>query len=231
MKEERVKIKFNFIVALLKGAWQGKTPARVFMNYCLNGQELKGNVIDLGSGGGKGSYYASFRFKEPYFLCQVDNFRKGPDTVALDLEHPLSLKSNFYDYVLCFNLLELIYNYEQLISESFRILAPGGNYLTFVPFLRQVHFDPHDYFRFTGEALEKIYEGAGFQIQKLTAVGTGPFLAAYDLVTALMPVNIFFNFIRVCFIIPALILDFLVSKWKPQVADKYVLGYFLKLKK
>jgi len=40
-----------------------------------------------------------------------------------------------------------------------------------VPFLWCLHYEPHDYFRFTGHALRTIFEGAGFRVLRIEPVG------------------------------------------------------------
>lgn len=228
MEPKRVELSFNLIFELIKGAFRGKTPSRVFMNHCLNDMKLKGDILDLGAGSANPSYYSSLFFEKPYSMTRIDNFKEEKDILKIDLEKPLNtIGDNIYDYVLCFNLLEHIYNYNQLVNEIYRILKQNGAIILYVPFLRQVHFDPHDYFRYTEEGLERIIKESNLEISEFIGTGTGMFLAAYDLWTALLPVNIIFNFIRILFLIPSILLDLAVSYFRSNIFKRYSLGYFI----
>ena len=48
------------------------------------------------------------------------------------------------------------------LAEASRCLRPGGRLLLTVPFAARWHYIPHDYWRFTPSALERLLSAAGF---------------------------------------------------------------------
>ena len=132
--------------------------------------ELKGKVIDLGAKNGKSSYY---RFLNVENVTYVDFYERNENIIQIDLESEFPLKNNLFDHVILFNTLEHVFNYQNCLNESIRILNPGGKLHGVVPFLVQFHSDPYDYFRYTHQSLEIILKRAGFECVNITQIGTG----------------------------------------------------------
>ena len=108
----------------------------------------------------------------------VDYFREGKGIIKLDLEEDLPIYDNKYDFIICFNVFEHIYNGRNLAKECLRILRPNGHFFGFVPFLVYYHADPNDYIRYTHQGLERLFADAGFDNVEITSVGYGAFQAA-----------------------------------------------------
>jgi ubiquinone/menaquinone biosynthesis C-methylase UbiE len=68
----------------------------------------------------------------------------------------LKYDAGTFDYVLCVNVLEHIFEYQKAIDEIHRILKPGGMAFIEVPFLLPLHDIPKDYWRFTEFTLERL---------------------------------------------------------------------------
>lgn len=135
----------------------------------------------------------------------------------------MPVRSQAFDYVLMFNLLEHIFNYQNLVAETRRALKPSGQILCFVPYLKEVHADPHDYFRYTHSALEKIFQTGGFKKIQISSKG-GIFTVSVHLAGAslkLRPLKIIANLI-------AYGLDSLIKViFGNRFENSYVLGYFV----
>ena len=101
------------------------------MNLAASQVELSGQLIDLGSKSTKASYHRSLKFREPYQITFTDVKASEPGIIELDLERSLPLSDESYDAVLCFNLLEHIFNFQAALQEIFRILKniDGGGLL------------------------------------------------------------------------------------------------------
>ena len=68
-----------------------------------------------------------------------------------DLTKKLKIKSNKYNNVLLFNVLEHLPEYRIALSQINRILKKKGKVIGSTPFIYQIHGAPKDYFRFTKE--------------------------------------------------------------------------------
>ena len=91
-----------------------------------------------------------------------------------------------------------------------------------VPFLLNVHPDPHDYVRLTREQLELELHNAGFRRCRILALGSGPFAAAYSQLEFMIP-----RLMRLIVIPPAIWLDGLIQLLKPEArfSERFPLGY------
>ena len=113
--------------------------------------KLDGDILDLGSGGTKGSYHRFIAYQEPYKIKYTDLYKNtdNPDTIILDLEKEFPIKENSFDNITCFNVLEHIYNHHNLIGESYRVLKHGAYAILFWP--------PYfGWYKLTSLVLEKI---------------------------------------------------------------------------
>ena len=64
-------------------------------------------------------------------------------------------------FLLC-EVLEHTSKPENILSEAYRILKPGGSGLITMPFLFGIHADPFDYQRWTNTKLEVTLRSIGF---------------------------------------------------------------------
>lgn len=192
---------------------------------------LSGRVIDLG--GHKGSsYFKLIRSKNLIEVANLDVEQPGTHKTpsgadhVFDLEVQFPLESSTFDNVLCFNVLEHIYNYQNLLNESFRILKNGGAVHISVPFFYNIHASPNDYFRYTKEALRRLLEDTGFVHVQIVELGEGPCSAIFQNFGGsipTMPLKLFFRHL-------AIGLDTFFSKVSKRYATircRVPLGYFV----
>ena len=204
----------------------GKSIARAFVNLAASQVELSGQLIDLGSKSTKASYHRSLKFREPYQITFTDVKASEPGIIELDLERSLPLSDESYDAVLCFNLLEHIFNFQAALQEIFRILKSGGRLIGSVPFLVNFHPDPNDYFRYTHQALEQLMKQAGFSQVTITYLGLGPLTSGLNLRLSLWPAVLRPLAWRLtCW------LDQQLIKRRPAVGLRYPLSYFFTAQK
>lgn len=151
----------RLIARLVAGKYQEAIP-----KYC------HGRLLDLGCG--KAPFYGAYKdFVTNVELVDWENgIHKNPciDLFA-DLSGPLSLTSDSYDTVILSDVLEHIPAPEQLLDEIYRILSKGGYLLLNVPFIYGIHEAPHDYYRYTGYALERLAVLSGFRVEALEPLG------------------------------------------------------------
>ena len=183
--------------------------------------------MDLAAGEDKPSYYRFLSIDKDAEIISADiSDIKKPDIKA-DLEKPFPFKNEEFDNVFCFNLLEHIFNYRNVISESHRVLKGNGKFIGTVPFLGSVHYDPDDFFRYTKSTLNKLFKEAGFREINIDALGYGPFAVNHYMTAFLFP-----KFLRIFLLFCAIFLDKIIVKLnKKHGKEKYVLMYYFECRK
>ena len=193
----------------------------------LSKLELNGLILDLG-GSRKSGYHELFRGKYNIQVVNLDD-RTEPN-LKFNLEKEFPLKNNFCDGILCINVLEHVFNFQNVVNEAFRVVKPGGVIVSVTPFLFSVHESPHDYFRYTRGALEKIFQKAGFREVEIKEIGTGLFSAVCQLKFGFYKIDI----IRRISIFFHLCLDKILQILRPNsfITQKNMpLGYLVVAKK
>jgi len=209
-----------------------QTIFRKLTHEALTEHELSGNVIDLG-GTGRAEYAGFLKGNFKRLSVNLDK-NSNPDFIA-DLENKLTFESNKYDGALLINVLEHIYHAHQLISETYRILKPGGTVVVTIPYIMAIHPSPRDYYRFSEDALRSMFGEAGFSHIAIKPIGSGVFIARHMLLSRLIP-----NKLQLITEYPTRMLSQLLDKiWtatahllkKKYTPADYPLGYILVAKK
>ena len=93
----------------------------------------------------------------------------GADVIApLDR---LPLEPASFDAVVCTQVLEHVPDPAAALAELARVLRPGGRLWLTVPFVGELHEEPHDYFRYTPYALRALCERAGLEAIEVEPLG------------------------------------------------------------
>lgn len=213
------------LIKISKEILKGKTLARSLMNFELSKFRLSGKVLDLGAGKNP-SYMRFFKKSEDFELVNLD-LHANKDNIRLNLEKDkLPYDDYSIDQALLLNLLEHIYNYKFVTAESYRVLKDGGSVIGFVPFFVNIHPDPHDYFRYSKECLEKIFKTTGFKDITIKEIGRGPFAVHFNNIVTIFPKIISLLIFPIFYFI-----DWILIKLKPNIKKRFPLGYFFVLKK
>lgn len=214
----------NFFV-YWKEAWRGKDICRTMMNEVCGGLKLRGRVLDLGSGSNKASYHRFFQKDESARIDFLDlrPVFHGGGLAVFDFEKDsLPYETASVDQILMFNLLEHLYNYDHLLQEAARALKKDGQIFGAVPFLVGYHPDPRDYFRYTGEALRKIFVENGLSEPRIKVLGRGPLVAAFAQLEFILP-----RVIKLFLCPAAYFLDNILFRFRPGLLkEKFALGLF-----
>lgn len=188
---------------------------------------LNGEVLDLG--GEKNSGYLSLA--QGKFQVTTVNLSKdiGCDIIHNLEEVPLPFSNETYDAVVLNNTLEHIYHAQELVKESVRVLKKGGKIIITIPFLFPEHPSPHDYWRFTGESMQKMLEDNGVSGVNIKPLGIGVFTVCYHFIERLLPEPLRV----VTYVLRPLVrlLDATTysirKKESKQKREQYALGYFV----
>jgi len=223
---EAVKLSKNLLKTIFLETLRRKSLNRILRDYTCAQEELSGRILDLGSGSDSPSYKKYLRCKEPFSIVYSDYYEEGTNLVKIDLEKPFAIENDSYDFVTCFSVLEHIYDYRNVIRESSRILKRGGRFIGSTPFLHIFHPDPYDYYRYTHQALIRMFAEANFTCEKMVYLGFGPFSAAISHWVTILPA-----IVREVFVFPALCLDVLLGKFTKSPVMRYALNYFYVFRK
>lgn len=201
---------------------RGQSLIRALMNERCRRVSLKGMcVLDLGAGSKKGSYHDYFaESADTVITADMKNGDGNHKQLNFETDR-LPFNDASFDGVLAFNLFEHIYNHVHLVQEANRVTRHGGKLIGFVPFLVNYHPDPHDYFRYTPEALRKIFTHAGYSDITIEEIGRGPFAVNYNNVVLSIP-----KIVRVLILPLYWALDSVFLTFRPQAGKRYALGYF-----
>jgi len=106
-------------------------------------------------------------FGRAFFTATDIRKYEGVDYI-LDLTSPRGLKSDFFDLIICMNVLEQIAHPDKVLNEVHRALKMGGELFLVTPFLFPIHDPPHDFYRYTEYALvEMLNKFSGVSIEKI----------------------------------------------------------------
>lgn len=83
------------------------------------------------------------------------------------------------DAVLCTEVIEHVPDEHRLAAELARVARPGAPLVLSAPFVHGLHEAPYDYRRLTSIGLVAVLEGAGWEVQSVSAIG-GPVVVAVD---------------------------------------------------
>lgn len=145
---------------------------------------LTGKVLDLG-GDARSTYAVNLATG-----AMVTTLNMAPETgadIIADLEKPLPIEDNSYDAVMLMNVLEHVFEYRALLDECARVLVPGGKIVIIVPYMFPYHASPHDFHRYSGEALSRALVSAGCTVDAVLPLGTGVFAARWLFLERLLP--------------------------------------------
>ena len=228
---EKVKFDLSFFNVLVNEFFRGKGFGRILMNYALKNVQLTGEIIDLGSGTSQASYNRFINYKKPYNVTFTDFYKEDDKIVKLDLEKKFNIPDQRFDAIICFNVLEHIFNYQNVSDESFRILKQGGRFIGATPFLCDYHPSPNDYFRYSPEALNNIFIKSEFSLDKMVYLGAGPFTAGFTMWGNFLARNWFFRILMLILLIPHLFLDWLLNQVTSKFKFNFPLGYLFVFRK
>ncbi len=134
-------------------------------------------VLEIGASQTYSPYKELFKARR-YFSLDRD-FAFGPHLCS-DI-HQIGIQNDKIDAVLLFEVLEHILYPHQAIEEVYRVLKPNGLCILSTRFIFQYHPSPKDYYRFSQDALQALFE----KFKEVTILPHGNRLqAAWQLILA-----------------------------------------------
>jgi ubiquinone/menaquinone biosynthesis C-methylase UbiE len=130
-----------------------------------NSYLLKGSMLDFGCG--------TKPYKDFFVNCQeyigVDYKIEGREEKQKEVDvfydgKTIPFENGKFDSLLCTEVLEHVFNIEELLKEFNRVIKIDGNAIITTPFMWEEHEMPYDYARYTTPALIDLYSKNGFEI-------------------------------------------------------------------
>ena len=128
----------------------------------------EGKLLDVGCG--------SKPYKEIFDVDEyigIDIEVSGHDHSSSDIDmyydgKEIPFSDNFFDHVFCSELLEHVFNLDELLNEINRVLKDGGTFCFTCPFVWDEHEKPYDFARYTSFAIDHLLSKHGFELIKLS---------------------------------------------------------------
>jgi ubiquinone/menaquinone biosynthesis C-methylase UbiE len=146
--------------------------------------------------------------------------------------------NNYFDFIICTEVLEHVEHYQYLVNEMHRVLKPNGQAIITIPFSARYHYIPWDYFRYTPSSLKTIF--SAFENTQIKSRGTDITVIANKMIVILfrwlMPLNKW-RYLALPFVlltVPFFALFILLghaSLWFNIGANVDPLGYTIQVKK
>jgi SAM-dependent methyltransferase len=137
-------------------------------------QYASGCLLDLGCG--HVPLFGLYRKHADSVMCMdwPSTLHPSPhvDAVA-DLTADLPVRSQRFDTVILTDVLEHIPNPGHLVAEIARVLRPRGHLIAGVPFMYEIHEEPHDYYRYTEYRLRQLCADEALDVVFLAPYGDG----------------------------------------------------------
>jgi SAM-dependent methyltransferase len=126
-------------------------------------------VLDYGCGGSpyRTLFESCTYHRSDLVGSELLDFQYGPDSRL-----PAELSN--YDCVLSSQVLEHVISPSFYLAECYRILKPGGSLVLSTHGIFEDHACPDDFWRWTGFGLRKLVEQAGFHVDRILKLTSGP---------------------------------------------------------
>ena len=190
----------------------------------VNGLSLEFGAIDR-----KNKTFSNFIRGQSKFEYSNIKPNKKLNIFYSDLTKKLKIKSNKYNNILLFNVLEHLPEYRIALSQINRILKKKGKIIGSTPFIYQIHGAPKDYFRFTKDFFEFELKKQKFNNIKVQYLGNGPFTACYSLIYPYLRFLPIFSHLvlLICFMLDNILQIFI----KTDLKEIFPIGIFFKAQK
>lgn len=130
----------------------------------------QGELLDIGCGEKPYEAFANQYVKK---YVGVDHELTPHDKTRIDFfsdAYQMPFPEARFDTILCTEVLEHLEEPKQALTESCRVLKPGGLAIYTVPFAWHIHESPRDFYRYTYYGLQYLFTQAGFEIVEIRSL-------------------------------------------------------------
>jgi SAM-dependent methyltransferase len=133
---------------------------------------INGKLLDFGCG--SKPYQSLFNVDE-YVGLDTHNSGHLHENEKIDVLYDgkkIPFDNDYFDYIFTSEVLEHVFNIDEVILELNRVLKLNGKILITVPFIWGEHEQPYDFARYTFFGLKNILEKNGFEIHEHVKTGS-----------------------------------------------------------
>lgn len=126
---------------------------------------LDGNILDVGCG--SKPYQNLFINKLSYVGLEYESSVLIEKKIQVEHTYKgdkFPFEDQKFDSIVCFQVLEHVFNPEQFIGELNRVVKCNGKVLLTVPFVWDEHEQPYDFGRYSSYGLKALFERKGFKV-------------------------------------------------------------------
>ncbi len=147
--------------------------SKLYSEVARYGATATGELLDFGCG--SKPYESLFPKVSKYVGC--DTKASGHDHIDSKIDYfwdgvTLPFSDGQFDWLVTFEVLDDIFNVDDVLKELHRVTRPGGHVLVTSVFCWEEHEAPYDYARYTTYGLISILEKNGFKVVEHNKTGT-----------------------------------------------------------
>ncbi|NMC51674.1 methyltransferase domain-containing protein [Candidatus Kuenenbacteria bacterium] len=158
---QKIKAAKKMIYRYYKFTWHRNALEKLLLkNIWL----LQGRVLDIGS---KNRRYDQIIKAEEMVAIDLEE-NKEANVLYGDIEKGLNYPDNYFDSILCLEVVEYLNDFPKATREMYRLIKPGGAALLSIPFFSNEH---DDNLRPTKKFAEKVFKESGFDKVEITTFG------------------------------------------------------------
>jgi SAM-dependent methyltransferase len=144
---DRIKLLFKrcprlyyFLIEVISPVFSDRRPLQRFLDAS------GGTILNIGSG----------NYPRQPNVVNVDMMDYDNVDIVCDI-HKLPFKDNSIDGVMSVAVLEHVREPAKVLAEVHRVLKPGGQVFSVIPFMQPFHASPHDFQRYTLPGIEYLH--------------------------------------------------------------------------
>lgn len=207
--------------------------SQLYSAIAPHGKNGRGVLLDFGCG--SKPYESLFPGVSNYIGCDIQT--SGHDHTDSKVDYfydglTLPFNDDQFDWAVSFEVLDDIFNLDDILKELHRVTRSGGTLLVSSPFCWQEHEAPYDFARYTRYGLTSVLEKNGFKVIEYQKTGTYV-LCIFQLVSFYLYEHVFpkkFGVARLLtpiFIFPLTVLAYVLNAVLPKNQDFYLNNIFL----
>jgi SAM-dependent methyltransferase len=140
---------------------------RLYAENKLFAENIPADSLVLDAGAGDAPYkslLAHTRYESADFEMVDKPYAKS--TYVCDLQS-IPVEDARFDYIFFNQTMEHLPQPHLALKELFRVLKPGGKLIYTAPLFYEEHEQPYDFYRYTQFGIRFLFEGAGFEFERL----------------------------------------------------------------